>query len=391
MDMSTHFLPHGYCYLWDKPLLYTHVVTDLLTGLSFIGIAVTIAVFLYRAREAVPFRIIFIGFGACAITCGLGHLVDVWTLWTPVYWFSAGMKSITTLAAVATAVGVPFAVPVALAMARDVRAAEERRIQLAVARESSRAKSEFMATMSHELRTPMNAIIGYTDLLDAGVYGNVPASQSEALHRIDANARHLLGLINTVLDFERVESGREEVLAETVDLNELFSAVAMQIEPLAARKGLHVTIERPAAHATVESDVQKLRQILINLLSNAVKYTKSGEIVLRGIVTEDGARFEVSDTGIGIAPEHLDRVFDPFWQADQRLTRTVGGSGLGLSIVHRLVGLLGGSVSVRSQLGEGTTFTVCVASRVEPVATRASATPSKPTPTHGRDMRPVLA
>jgi signal transduction histidine kinase len=310
----------------------------------------------------------FVAFGIFIIACGMTHFLDVWTLWRPDYWISGGVKVVTAVASVATAIAMPFVIPPAIGMLRDARTSEERRVALAAEREVSRTKSQFMATMSHELRTPMNAIIGYAELLELELCGPLTEDQIDKLSRIRQNAGHLLQHINAVLDYERLNSGREEVITETVQLRRLLAEAAAYIEPQVARANLRLRIETPMAEDTFAGDGHKLQQILINLLSNAVKYTPAGEIVLRGTVADGYATLEVSDTGIGIAPEHVEHVFDPFWQADQRLTRTVGGSGLGLSIVRQLATAMGGTVTVQSTVGRGTTFRARVPVGMEEVA-----------------------
>jgi PAS domain S-box-containing protein len=250
----------------------------------------------------------------------------------------------------------------------DLEALEElaRRVALAVdnarlytaALSASEAKSEFLATMSHELRTPMNAILGYADLLDAEVAGPLTAAQREQLGRIGASARHLLQLIDEILTFSRIEAGRERIVVERFDLGELARDAASLIDPLASAKQLRFTVSAPAEPCWMFSDPGKVTQILLNLLSNAVKFTDAGEVRLAARADGDVVVLEVADTGIGIAPEQQQRVFDAFWQVEQSSTRRAGGTGLGLSVTRHLVEMLDGEVEVASTLGSGSTFTV---------------------------------
>ncbi|HEV7836699.1 MAG TPA: ATP-binding protein, partial [Gemmatimonadaceae bacterium] len=221
---------------------------------------------------------------------------------------------------------------------------------------ASEAKSAFLATMSHELRTPLNAIIGYQSLLKEGIDGRLNDSQLAQLNRIRASADHLLGLIDEVLTFSRVEAGKEAVHHEETSLRSIVNEAITMIAPLAETKGLSVRAE--GEEARLFTDGSKVRQILLNLLSNAIKFTDSGEIVIRSRVEGDKVLVSVSDTGIGIAEENLERIFDPFWQVEQRSTRKVGGTGLGLSVSRTLARLIGGDISVESKLGKGSTFTV---------------------------------
>jgi PAS domain S-box-containing protein len=220
------------------------------------------------------------------------------------------------------------------------------------------AKSEFLAVMSHELRTPLNAIIGYADLLDAGVAGDMNAKQLEQLGRIRVGSNHLLRLIEEVLLFSRLEAGREEVLPERVDLATLAREACALVEPLAREKGLDFVVDLAPEPVWVETDSGKVHQIVLNLLSNAVKFTDAGQVALTLDVTGGAAVLRVRDTGIGIAPENLERIWDAFSQVQQAPTRRVGGTGLGLSVTRNLARLLGGDVTVESEMGAGSAFTL---------------------------------
>lgn len=234
----------------------------------------------------------------------------------------------------------------------------------AEAESANGAKSDFLAVMSHELRTPLAAIMGYQELLADGITGPVTDAQSQQLARIKASARHLLALIDEILTFTRLDAGRETVNQELVDLEEAMHAAAEIAEPLAEEKNLEVVVSSPGAGVIVETDQTKLRQILVNLLSNAVKFTDEGTVTLDGKVIGDDIILSVSDTGIGIPEEHLNKIFDPFWQVEQKATRRAPGTGLGLTVTRRLANLLGGDVSVASTPGTGTTFTVTLPSKV---------------------------
>jgi signal transduction histidine kinase/CheY-like chemotaxis protein len=224
---------------------------------------------------------------------------------------------------------------------------------------ANEAKSLFLANMSHELRTPLNAIIGYSEMLveeaeDAGETALVPD-----LQKIHTAGKHLLGLINEVLDLSKIEAGKMEIYREAFDVGQMVESVAATIQPLADRKGNRLRVEATDL-GTMNSDVTKVRQMLFNFLSNAAKFTERGEIALiaRRERSDSGDRviFEISDTGIGITPEQLSRLFQPFTQADPSTTRKYGGTGLGLTITRHFAEMLGGEIEVRSAPGEGTTF-----------------------------------
>jgi signal transduction histidine kinase len=230
------------------------------------------------------------------------------------------------------------------------------------AERANRAKNDFLAVMSHELRTPLNAIIGYGSLLRDGIPDPPTAGQRRQIERIAVSATHLLALIDEVLTLSRLELGRERITPTSIGVGTLVEEAATMMEPDARRKGLALTVAGPEQDVTMVTDAGKLRQALVNLLGNAVKFTDRGEVCIRAMAEPDGENvvFEVEDTGIGISPEHLPRVFDAFWQVDQAPTRRVGGTGLGLHVTRRLVRLLGGEVDARSVVAQGSCFTIRV-------------------------------
>jgi PAS domain S-box-containing protein len=221
---------------------------------------------------------------------------------------------------------------------------------------ASDSKSAFLATMSHELRTPLNAIIGYQSLLAEGIDGRLNEPQLVQLTRIRASADHLLGLIDEVLTFSRLDVGKEVVRRDEVRLEPIIAEALTMVTPLAESKGLKLRAE--TVDASLFTDDGKVRQILLNLLSNAIKFSDDGEIVVRSSVDRDSVAISIIDPGIGISVENIARIFDPFWQVEQRSTRKVGGTGLGLSVSRSLARLLGGDVSVESAIDHGSTFTV---------------------------------
>ena len=240
---------------------------------------------------------------------------------------------------------------------RSAMALENARL-LRDAQEANRAKADFLAVVSHELRTPLNAIGGYADLLSSGVSGDLTDKQTRHVDRIKVGARHLAHLIDEILAYARVEAGREDLELEQVDLGVVAREALVVLEPDAVEKGLDMELDAPARGPSVLTDRGKVRQILVNLLSNAVKYTEEGRVDLKVRPVDGSVELEVRDTGIGIEPAALDRIFEPFWQAESPNTRTIGGTGLGLSVNRRLVDLLGGGIRVESEPGRGSTFTV---------------------------------
>jgi signal transduction histidine kinase len=230
------------------------------------------------------------------------------------------------------------------------------------------AKSDFLAVMSHELRTPLAAIMGYQELLADGITGPVTEQQAQQLGRIKASARHLLSLIDEILTFTRLDAGRETVSLDTFDVEGAMNQAAEIAEPLVASKKLELKMITPPMPVLIESDPTKVRQILVNLLSNAVKFTDAGTVTFEGRALKNEVQFLVSDTGIGIPPEYLNRIFDPFWQVEQKATRRATGTGLGLTVCRRLANLMGGDVAVTSEPGQGTTFTVTLPMKAPHIA-----------------------
>ena len=242
--------------------------------------------------------------------------------------------------------------------AAEQRARAEAEEAGASAARANKTKTEFLATMSHELRTPLTAIIGYEELLADGITGPVTEAQLEQLIRIKASAMHLLSLIDELLTFSRFEAGREKAQRESVDVAEVLDEAHTIAWPLAKSKGLRLAVTLPRDPQTIVTDRSKLRQMLVNLLSNAIKFTEHGEVALVAKADGDALCFEVNDTGIGIAREDIERIFDPFWQVEQTHSRRAGGTGLGLSVTRALARLLGGDVTVESQPGVGSRFEV---------------------------------
>ena len=242
------------------------------------------------------------------------------------------------------------------------RRVAERTAELAVAKEraetADRFKSAFLATMSHELRTPLNSIIGFTGILIQELPGPLNAEQRKQLEMVRESSRHLLALITDVLDISKIEAGQLVVHGEPFDLRASIMKVLGIVKPLAEKRHLTLQADLAAATGSLFSDPRRIEQILLNLLTNAIKFTEEGTVTLGVEKDEASVRFSVADTGIGINPENLNKLFQPFQQVDSGLTRQHEGTGLGLAICQRLAGLLGGKIEVTSALGKGSVFTL---------------------------------
>ena len=234
---------------------------------------------------------------------------------------------------------------------------------------ASQHKSQFLANMSHELRTPLNAILGYTELMADGIYGELPEKTMGVLKRLESNGRHLLGLINDVLDLSKIEAGQLVLDLSDYSLEDIAQTVRSTLEPLAADKKLAFKVEvapkLPAGHG----DGRRLTQVLINLVGNAIKFTDAGEVVIKGTQSDGSFHLSVRDTGPGISAADQAKLFQEFQQADNAITRKKGGTGLGLAISKRIIEMHGGKIWVESQVGQGSTFAftvpVCAVQQVQ--------------------------
>ena len=257
----------------------------------------------------------------------------------------------------------------AIQNARLFREIADKSEQLALA---SQHKSQFLANMSHELRTPLNAILGYAELLVDGIYGVLPDRPKGVLERIQNNGKHLLALINDVLDLAKIEAGQLTLTLEDYSVPEVVKAIVTATEPLATSKGLKFTAamqdDLPMAHG----DARRVSQVLLNLVGNAIKFTDKGEVEIRAMADQGQFVLTVRDTGPGIADADQDRIFGEFQQIDDSNTRKKGGTGLGLAISKRMVEMQGGTISVDSAVGKGSTFRVVLPVRVEEVMEEAA-------------------
>jgi signal transduction histidine kinase len=225
--------------------------------------------------------------------------------------------------------------------------------------EASRLKSLFLATISHELRTPMNAIIGFSQILLRPKFAQLTHQQADMVERILNNGKHLLMLLNEVLDFSKLEAGQLDLKADKFDISKVINLAVCEMRSLAEAKNLLLLMQTDLQNTFVFNDPVRIKQILINLLSNAIKFTESGEIWVE--VKELPANrvvITVRDTGIGIAPEDFKHIFEAFRQVDQTITRKYPGTGLGLAIIDSLVRMMGGKIFLESKLGIGSMFKI---------------------------------
>ena len=239
---------------------------------------------------------------------------------------------------------------------------EEKGKQLAVA---SQHKSQFLANMSHELRTPLNAILGYTELILDGIYGEAPQKAQDVLRRVESNGKHLLGLINDVLDLSKIEAGQLVLSLTDYSMKDVLYNVFSAVEPLASEKKLNFKVDAPSEMPKGRGDERRLTQVILNLVGNAIKFTDTGEIVIKATATNGSFTVAVRDTGPGISQADQGKIFEEFQQADNSATKKKGGTGLGLSISRRIVEMHGGKLWVESEIGKGSVFSFTLPVKVE--------------------------
>jgi len=375
---SSSFMPHGMCYLWEPELLILHVAADTLTWLSYWAIPPALIYLAIRARRqaarmgdesgGLPHEWIFWAFGIFIVACGATHLMAVWTVWNPNYWASGGVKVVTALASVTTAVALPPMVPRILHVVREARLSTRRGTLLAERnhelvglnarlRDAERARTRFFADVSHELRTPLTLVLGPVDELleDESI---APGHRS-LLHSVRRSARGLQDRVNELLELARTEEMGRPVYRGRIDVAELVRSTARTFEGLARSKEIHSEVETPQ-QLVVDIDRARVERILTNLLSNAYKHVPDMGVVRCTLETvESDARIVVEDSGLGIPAEDRSSIFERYQRGSTAVPHQTG-SGLGLSIVEDLVTSLGGTVEVDdSDLG-GARFIVRV-------------------------------
>ncbi len=375
--VANGFIPHGHCYLWKPALVWLHLSSDTLIGLAYVSISATLAYLVYKARQEIPYHWMFLAFGLFIIACGATHFMEVWTLWTPVYWLAGEVKLITAVASVTTAIMLPPLVPQVLDLLGAAKSSEERRVKLENANEELKTlyeklkqldevKSQFFTNVSHELRTPLALILGPTENLLASK--GLTQEQVNNLKVVNRNARTLLKHVNDLLDVSKLESGKMQLNYAEVDLARLVRLSAAHFETLASDRHISFIVETPQ-FLSAQVDPDKLQRICLNLLSNAFKFTPDSGIircVLRtaAISSEEeklnfpSAIISIEDSGSGVPKNLKDVIFEPFRQGEIGNTRRFGGTGLGLAIVKEFVELHGGIITVEEAVTGGAIFTV---------------------------------
>ena len=232
---------------------------------------------------------------------------------------------------------------------------------------ASQHKSQFLANMSHELRTPLNAILGYTEMMVDGLYGNLPDKAQGVLERVQSNGKHLLGLINDVLDLSKIEAGQLTLATEEYSVADMVATVMSATESLAKAKNIALVSTVPQGLPRGTGDARRLTQVLLNLVGNAIKFTDEGKVEIRARAQDGRFKISVIDTGPGIARADQAKIFEEFQQVDNTSTRKKGGTGLGLSISRKIVELHGGYIAVESEVGRGSNFKITIPISAAPI------------------------
>lgn len=375
---SDHFMAHGYCYLWNPALVTLHVVSDGAITLAYLVIPLALT-YIVLKRKDIPFSWMLCCFGAFIIACGTTHAMEIWTLWHGDYWISGIIKAFTGIVSLITSVLLIRLLPTILTLpsAHMLRVANEALEKEAKKRQqvenelreknlelqkANLAKDNFLASMSHELRTPLNAIIGFSGTLAMRLQGPLTPTQEKHIDIIKSSAKHLLSLINDLLDLTKIESGKIAIQHEKFSCQQLVEDLMNVLELQAKLKGLTFTAVMPEQEIILNSDKRAISQIILNLASNALKFTQTGGVRLElSKQIEDKKAYlkvDVIDTGIGIRAEDQQRLFNAFEQVHNNLSTE--GTGLGLYLSKKFSALLGGSIQFSSEIGKGSCFTLRV-------------------------------
>lgn len=363
---SDSFMPHGHCYLWKPSLVWLQVLSNGAIGLSYVAISSTLAYLVYRIRD-LPFQWIYLAFGLFIITCGLTHFLDIWTIWTPIYWADGFVRSVTAIASAVTACVLPFLIPKAISLAHGSKLAHDRGIKLEIAyqelgrvfektKELDELKTQFFANVSHELRTPLTLILGPTDKLRQA--DNLTEDQKQDLEVVSRNAKVLLKHVNDLLDVAKLEAGRMVPSYAEVDFRKLIRLVSNNFDGLAREKNIDFVIET-SDFILLQIDPDMIQRVFLNLLSNAFKFVPmNGKVKVHVEKKNSHVLFYVQDNGPGVPADQRLTIFERFRQGDGKFTRRFGGTGLGLSIAEELVKLHHGLIQVTDAPEGGARFTV---------------------------------
>ena len=347
--LSSSFLPHAFCYSWDRRLIGVHVLSDVLIWLSYVAIASTLVYLVWRARSDIPFHWIFLAFGVFIVACGFTHFMEVITLWKPLYWLSGYVKVITAAASVMTALVLPPLVPKIVAMTKAAARSEKIQAELLA---SNRELEAFSYSVSHDLRTPLRAIDGFSQSVLEECGDKMDEQGKADLQRVRAAAKRMGMLIDDLLTLAR--TARAEMSHERIDLSSLAREIAARLQSACPERKAKFMI---APNLVVEGDPGLLRIALENLLGNAWKFTrgKPQAVIELGVEQQEREKiYFVRDNGAGFDMQYAGKLFGPF----QRLHNDAdfAGTGVGLATVQRIIDRHGGRIWANASVDQGATF-----------------------------------
>jgi signal transduction histidine kinase len=347
---ADEFMPHATCYLRNPKIILLHVSSDLVIGISYLGIALMLGYIVYKGSEDLPFHSIFLAFGLFIVSCGLTHLMEVWTVWQAVYWLAGYIKAITAAASLATAVALALLTPRIIGFVETARLSERRRIALETANEELNA---FAYSVSHDLRAPLRAVQGMSSALMEDFGTKLEPDAKAYLDRILAASERMDTLIRDMLEYSRVS--RAEIELVPVRVEESVREAELALAAAANEPGAQIQID--VKNATVLASKPLLVQVLANLLGNAIKFMPQGQKPQVQVWTEalDGnIRINIQDNGIGIAPEYHDKIFRIFERLHS--VSEYPGTGIGLAIVQKGVLRMRGQLGFESEVDKGSRF-----------------------------------
>ncbi|MGE3320506.1 MAG: sensor histidine kinase [Candidatus Berkiella sp.] len=369
---TSPYSPRWLCGHWAPAIGWTHIISDFLIFFAYLCIPVSLLYYQHKIK-AIEINYLFYLFAAFIFLCGATHLIEVIIFWKPIYNFAGLVKLLTAMVSLATLLAIILILPTTLKFIKEKLDAKMLKLELEShkareAEEANLAKDRFLASMSHELRTPLNAIIGYTGTLLMKLPGPLNMEQEKQLKIIQSSSKHLLSLINDVLDLSKVEAGKLEFTLTNTNCTNIIQEVVNTLIPTCNNKGLELKFVPPEKDIFVLSDQRTLKQIVLNLVNNAIKFTDHGKVE---IITQylklpykEEVIIKVIDTGIGIKNEDKNKLFQAFEQISIPGTLTEG-TGLGLHLSQKLAKLINGRIEFESHFGHGSCFSLTLENKQE--------------------------
>lgn len=369
---TSPYSPRWLCGRWSPEVGWTHIISDFFIFLAYIGIPVSLLYYQNKIK-ALEINYIFYLFAAFIFLCGSTHLIEVIIFWKPIYNFAGLIKALTAIVSVATLFVIITKLPMTLKFIKERNDAKSLRLEVESlkareAQEANLAKDRFLASMSHELRTPLNAIIGYTGTLLMKLPGQLNSEQEKQLKIIQNSSKHLLSLINDILDISKVEAGKVDFVLTKTNCNKIIQDVVNTLHPICLNKGLELKFTPPQHDIYVMTDARTLTQIILNLANNAIKFTDRGKVEIKihalKVLEKNEIIIKVIDTGIGIKFEDKAKMFQAFEQVSTP-GKVSEGTGLGLHLSQKLAGHINGRIDFESTYGHGSCFSLILENKQE--------------------------